>query len=460
LGRRIQMFCIMSRVSIFALVFLLISGCGGGSGGGTSSGGGGNPPPPPPPATITFTVTGPAPTAIATQIGSAPFAPATLTSGAVTLTLPSGTVNFAVAFVCPASSVTDSSAATQQTNEYVYEASTADGTSFAGACPSASTTSTTGATGTLTGTVDASAIPGAWGLDVFVWNGNAEVTGFPSGLDSSFSFAAPQGNDTVNVAAYSSTLEGTNNNEEVLTLVAAKSFSGQAVPGALNGGNPVVLGVGDEPVAEPITYSGVPSGFSAPDTIAEYSAPGVGGIFLTNSAGTEYPVVPAGAALTGGYYQFTSAAYGYLSVTPYMEVNQEVGVNKAVAMAGPVSITFPTAWAYPGPTPAPLPVFDFSNSGISVTGSGFNELELLWPIDGQATDYYLQIAATENYMSGGTKIAVPDMSSMSGFLSSPTSGQLVSWNASVSSGGFPGILSSSNGNNITFVQNSGLYNEP
>jgi hypothetical protein len=49
---------------------------------------------------------------------------------------------------------------------------------------------------------------------------------------------------------------------------------------------------------------------------------------------------------------------------------------------------------------------------------------------------------------------------MSGFLSSPTSGQLVSWNASVSSGGFPGILSSSNGNNFSFVQNSGLYNEP
>jgi hypothetical protein len=458
------MFSARLRVSTLALVFGLLSGCGGSSSGNAGNGtgsGGSNPPPPPPPTTITFTVTGPAPTAVATQIGAGSFTAATLSSsGALTLTLPNGTTNFAVAFVCPASSSTNSSSATQQTNEYVYEASTADGSSFGGVCPSTSTSGTTGTpTGTSTGTVDASAIPGAAFLDVDAWNGNSEATGYASVPSSSFSFAAPQGSDTVNVVAYSSTLQ--DNYAEVLSMVAARSFSGQTVPGALNGGNPVVLGTGDETIPEPITYSGIPTGFSAPSTVALYSDPGVAGYFLTNSAGTQYPGLPAGAVLPGGFYQFNSATFGNINVTPYQEVSQEIGVNKSLAEAGPLSITFPTPWAYTGPTPAPLPAFDMSGSGISATGSSFNAVGLLWPISGQAeTGYYLQIAATANYMNTGTTITVPDLSSMSGFLGSPSSGQSVAWYASVYSGDFPSGSSLSSTENVSFVQNSGLYNLP
>ena len=139
------------RFSAIGGVFILLAGCGSGSGnttGGGVGGGGGNNP-----TTVTFTVTGGTPTAVATQIGSGAFTSATLSGGSLTLSVPSGTTNFAVAFVCPPLT----SYTPPETEQYVYEASTLDGTSFSEWCLGGSSNE---ATGTLTGAVDASRSPG------------------------------------------------------------------------------------------------------------------------------------------------------------------------------------------------------------------------------------------------------------------------------------------------------------
>src|SRR5579863_3057526 len=151
------------RVSILGGALMLIAGCGWSSGGGSGSGGsggGGNP------TTVTFTVTGGTPTAVATSTGTGSFTAATLTAGKLTLDLPSGTTNFAMAFVCPPVSLTASQFL--ETFENVFEASTLDGTSFSQSCP---TTPTAGSTGTLTGAVDANAIAGASFLNIDAENG-------------------------------------------------------------------------------------------------------------------------------------------------------------------------------------------------------------------------------------------------------------------------------------------------
>src|SRR5580698_9742594 len=128
-----------------AVVCLIVSGCGGsssgtGGGGGGGNGGGGNTP-----TTVTVSFAG-TPSALATQVGSGAFTGATLTSGTLTLSIPSGTTNFAVAYICPDGGYIQ---------QVVYEASTLDGTSYSALyCASTATEPT----GTLTGSGDVSAI--------------------------------------------------------------------------------------------------------------------------------------------------------------------------------------------------------------------------------------------------------------------------------------------------------------
>lgn len=448
------MFVARFRIPVLCVFLGLIAGCGGSSGGsGGGNGGGGSSLP----TVVTFTVTGPTPTAIATRIGSGPFAAATLSSGAVTLSLPSGTTTFAVAYVCPPTAVTGSSSATQQADEFLVEASTADGASITASCPAASTPpTTTGPTGTLTGSVDATAIPGISNLWVQAWNGTTETVGYPPTTNSSFSFAASSGTDTVNVLGYNVALQG--GYAEVLTLAAAKSFSNQTVPGALNGGSTVVLGASDQVIPEPITYTDVPSGFSTPTAQVSSYSPGLGGIFLTNSSGAQYPALPAGVAFSGGYYLFSASANGTINVTPYQVVGQQVEVNKTVAAAGPVTIDFPPAWSYTGPAAAPLPTFDLSYSGFSGSAAGYGLTELVWL--GASTEYYLQVQATRSYLNGSTSVAVPDLTGLAGFFAAPVSRTTVIWSAALADSGTPWSQTGSSGQTVRMVANNGVYTVP
>jgi hypothetical protein len=101
------------------------------------------------PAVVTFTITGGTPTAVAAKVGSGPFTAAALTSGTVTISLPSGVNNFAVAYVCTESLPPSGNGGSGEAEQDIFEASTLDGTSFTGSCLGAPALSP--ASGTLTG---------------------------------------------------------------------------------------------------------------------------------------------------------------------------------------------------------------------------------------------------------------------------------------------------------------------
>jgi hypothetical protein len=430
------------RVSLLAGALIWVAGCGGSSGAG--SGGGNNS------TTVTFTITGGTPAAVATKIGSGSFAAATLTAGKLTLSLPSGTTNFAVAFACPAVSLRPTSQA-QEAIENVFQASTLDGTSFSQSCPTAPGT---GTTGTLTGSVDASAIPVASFLDINAGNGTGQSSTTLGSSSGSFSLAAPAGTDRVEVAAYSSVQVSVSNGFfETISLVAAKSFSSQTVPGALNGGNTVVFSAADETTLEPLTYSSVPSGYGAPSTLVGYEMGGQGAFLIASFATSGYPVLPAGATQSGDSYVFTASAQNTSNAI------ERVVVTTTSASAVPESFAFPTAWSYAGPTPAALPSFDLSYTGFSGKTDVHNGVGMTW-VTGSTTENLVAVTATENYLNGSTTLAVPDLSNLTGFIAPPASGTDVVWTAEISQGSSSSGQSSGSNGTVTTVLNTGHYKVP
>jgi hypothetical protein len=235
---------------LFFLSAALVCGCGG-SISARNPGGDAT-------TTIKFTITGVTPTTVATKIGSGSFTPATLTSGSVTITLPSNETSFAIAYFCTVSLSPSGNAPSEVTEQDVFEATTLDGDSFSGAClPELSSTSTQTTTAQLTGSIDASAIPGVNNLVVSA--GNVDFN-FPFTNATSFGFATTTGTDRVLVLAYDVVYSPPASSGST-SLAAAKSFDSQAVPGALNGGSAVALGQQDETTPVAITYSNLPSGF-------------------------------------------------------------------------------------------------------------------------------------------------------------------------------------------------------
>jgi len=417
----------------------LIAGCGG-SGGSTSGGGGGgggnnNS------TTVTITIIG-SPTAVATLVGSGTFTAATLSNGSLTLSLPSGTTNFGVAFVCPPVTVT-ASTTYQETNQNIIEASTLDGTTFSWSCPASSSS---GATGTLTGSVDTSAFSGASDVEILAQNGVSSSSGGPSGLSGSFSFAAPTGTDRVDVLAYE--LDQTSYGL-VYSLIAAKNYSGVTVPGVLNGGNTVVLGSADAVTLEPITYNNVPSGFNAPITLVEYYF-NSGGFLISNGVTSAYPAVPAAAMESGDSYYFSAYAYG---------PSGDVYVDTNSTSNGPISFTFPPAWTYAGPTAAKWLSFDNNYTGFSGTTGVCDDVNMNW-VTSPTVDHSVSFTVTGNYLNGSTTVAIPDLSGLSGFVAAPASGTEVGWGASVSQGTTTCLPPHPLNSTMKMVSTGGVYTVP
>ena len=434
------------RFLVLGSVLALLAGCGGSSntngssgGSGGGSGGGGNP------TTVTITFKGPAPAAVAARIGTGAFVAQTLSSSVLSLSIPSGTSNFAVAFVCPPLPVTSGGAQIGQTvEESVIEASTADGTAFTQTCP---TSSPTGTTGILTGSVDASAIAGVSFLNIDAQSGDLSASVYSGSSTANFSFSAPAGNDRVDVLAYNSVLQGT---AETFSLVGIRNFSSQTVPGILNAGNTVVLSSADQIILEPITYGNVPSGFSAPSTLALYQTAGGGGFVLANAATSQYPAVPTGAIQTGDLYGFLATARNN---------SQAVAAYLYASAGGSVSFTFPAPWSYGGPTPAALPTFDFTYSGFSGKSGVSQGAAIAWST-GTSSESVLSIAATTNYQGASTSLTIPDLSGISGFLAAPKSGTAVAWSALIAQSSGSALQTSSSNAASMVVQNSGAYTLP
>ncbi len=431
-----------SRVFIPALAFFLVAlmtaGCGGGSGttSGGGGGGGGNPP-----TTVTFTFRGPtAPAAAAVQIGSGPFALQTVSSGQLSLSVPNGTKNFAVAYVCP--SFDPGGGNVVRNFEFLYEASTDDGTSFSPTpCPHFAAADQPG---TLTGSVDASAIPGVTEVRLYALNGTVFVES--SVAPANISLSAQTGTNRVGVLAYKATQTSNYGN---LDLAAARLFSSQTIPGQLNGGNPVVLGASDATTPQAITYSGVPSGFSTPST-AVLGSTGAGEFIVTSTATSTYPALPAAAMASGDFYDLRSTS---------SSGGQMMGVQMTMSSANPVTIAFPAPWAYAGPPAAKLPTFNFDYQGFAGK-SGVIQTALITWLSGSTTEFWYQVSASARYQNGATAIAMPDLSGLAGFLALPASGTNMVWSAEIDQQNVAPFQALGPNTTILSVQDVGSYTMP
>ena len=427
----------LARSVLFSLgrSVAVIAGCGGGSGGssasGNSGGGSGGSS-----TQVTVSFVNGTPATVALKTGSGSFAPQSLSGGKLNFSLPSGTTNFVVAYVCTASSF--------PTYEDVFELSTADGTSFKLPCPAPYPAETMG---TLTGNIDASAIPGMDLLNLVVTNGSE---GFVSGVTSgaNFSLNVPAGNDRVLVLAYQ------NQGLQGVSLVGAKSLTNQSVPGALNGGNQLVLGTSDAvTVRQPITYSNAPGGYTAPITIADYITGSAGGGYSFGNYTTEYPVLPAGAVVSGDFYE----AYAMASNTA--KAGEMMIVGKSFTSAGPLSFAFPAPWSYAGPQPAARPTFDFGYSGFAGKSGTYAAAYIDWTVS-TAGIYEVYLVSSANYLNGSTSLSVPDLSGLTGFIAPPATGTKVNWVALMAQDSVGIAMPMSSNATITTVENGGSYTVP
>ncbi len=401
------------RLCVPGVCAAVIAGCGGGGstsggGGGTggSGGGQGNP------TVVTVTFSGAAPGTVAASVGGGAFAVQTLSGSALSLSIPNGTSNYAVAYLCPAQ-VTGQ---TSWQDEYVWEASTVDGTSVNAnlVCPYEPS-----GTGALTGNLDASVIPGVYSFWIDAQNGETVTQGVSGDSSTTnFSVPAPTGSDRVLVLADTDGIEGP---------VAAKNFANQTVPGSLDGGSTVVFGTTDETVPEAIAYNNIPSGYSDPWTYVDLELAGSALQAETeyaSSATTQYLELPASATEQGDLYNLSASVNTNNSAC-------DVG-DELLSSGGPVSFTFPAPWSCPSPTPAALPSFDMSYSGFSGTTDIAQNALIQWngTTSSNATaTYQIHVEATANYQSGSTTLAIPNLSAAQGFLTSPASGTKVYWEA-------------------------------
>ncbi len=433
---------VVFRVWAFASVVFLLSGCGSNSVGTNSGGGSGGSS-----TTVTVSFTGATPAAVGTQIGSGSYVAAT-PANTITLTLPSGVANFAVAYVCTETFPPSGAAPSVEFFQNVVEASVTDGTNLVEACQSATTTSPT--FGALTGSVDGSAISGVTDYGISQGGGFTGVNLGYSGRG--FSVSDPVGPQRVLVTAYNA-ISSPPAQVGSISLLAARNFDNQPVPGALNNGNTVVLGPADEATSQTITYNSIPSGFASSagagyGTEAELVMGKLWGVILAFPATTQYPVLPAGATESGDYYLInTSAGNGVETMI----------INRTSTSGVPVVFTFPPAWGYSGPSPAALPTFNVDYAGFSGSSSLNYQMGFYWDAGGARTFFY--IAASGNYLNGTRSITFPDLTGLPGF-SKPTTGAYVDWNAAISQTVSGSTPSSPANATTTTVSEAGIYVVP
>jgi len=385
------------KLSVCAIVLTTLAGCGAGSSNTPPIGGGGNP------TIVTFTFTGAAPAAVATQIGNGAYTQATLTANKLTLSVPEGESNFAVVYACPQIGSNPTSYF-----ETIKQANILDATSFSAACPAATSAPQAGL---ATLQVNAAAIPGAqW---VIVGGEGLEWSGTP--LDFSEQLAVGTRDFPVAVAdGVSPPYLG--------NYLAIRILRNQVVPGALNGGNPLVFATSDLLSQQTITYSHVPSGYSLASPSVEYRT--VGGAFIGLDAtgpSNQYLSIPSASMQSGDYYQIGVSAQDVAS-------RGVVDVNGFTSIGGPQSFTFPAPPSYAGPTAAALPSFKMSYSGFSGM-SPVNQFAGLQWSQGATAIYFISIEATMNYQNGSSIMSIPDLSALTGFIAPAASGTTVSWNA-------------------------------
>jgi len=410
-----------------ACVFAL-AGCGGsGNPGGGSTG--------PTSTNVVYTFQGQSPSSIAVAIGGNAYTAVSLQSGKLTLSIPNGTTNYSLAYVCPQAA----GLGNLITAEYVIQASTSDGNSFSTTCNEVS-----GSTGSATGKIDTSAIGNV--ANVLI-RGSQGYGGSLGSAGGSFNVSLLAGsNDVAFIAVDSSG-----------NVRAVKILRAQSVPGSMNGGGTIAFEAGDQTTTQNLNVQNIPSGFSTPASASvEYVTAGGTEFLLAGNASNQYPVIPAAYVESGDFYsiQANTSDMGTHSAS--------VGVMQNITGGGAATLALPVPWAYAGPAPATLPTFNFTYAGFSGVSAIAQQAELEW-IPSTNSLYTVTVTATANYQAGSSSITIPDIASLPGFLPPASSGSRVYWAASVWGGTTPvfDFLSTPpSSGSLSFVQQSGIYTQP
>lgn len=210
------------------------------------------------------------------------------------------------------------------------------------------------------------------------------------------------------------------------------------------------------------TFTGVLGGFAGGQNVIYETA---NGTFVTlgfqSVNGVEsYATVPPSAVQSGDFYLFD----GFTSNLPNSgPVEEDTEIVQVTTTAGPITLTAPRIFLFFGPTPAPLPTFDFTYSGFPPgLSSGVQQARISWSPTTTTTNA-ITIMTTPSFQNGTTMLSIPDLTSLAGFLAPAPSGTKVSWIAEIfaSSGQpFPAALIPDKPGQGALVQNAGSYTEP
>jgi hypothetical protein len=408
----------------FTALLLVVAGCGGNSGNITN-----------PQGTTVTVAFATAPTTAAVQIGSGSFMPATVQNGALTFTVPNGTTKYAIAYACQISSGQN----TQAGFETIFEATTQD--VIANSLNCLPVVLPSGPLGQATGIVDASAVPGATKVQM---SGDNDIPTTLGAVSGPFTLLLPTGANDVGAVV----LDGSSN------VLAAKIVRSQTVPGAVDGGLPIVFGPGDATTLQSFTVNGVPPGYAISSGDVKYAtANGAALILKPFSSATQYAAFPASATQPGDYYLYAASAD---------MLGHEVSVKQSTAGVNLASsVALPAPWSSSSPTPAALPTFTLDYAGFNGMASVTYSATLNW-----GSFQTITVVATKNFMAGSTTMAIPNLTSLSGFPLNPPSSTPVFWVASIQGATvpnftfFPQTQPIPANNSVSTVQASGQYIVP
>jgi hypothetical protein len=425
-----------TKAAICALLVVNVlgsSGCGGGS----------STPPQPTGTTVNVSFKGATPVGLAEQIGTGTWTAASLQSGQLTLTIPQGETRYAIAYACPSNGLFNS--------ESVIELATQDpAPSGFCAAPPPDPPPPPPKEGYVTGSVDASAIPGTSSVLIYGLLGFGSVA-----AKGMFNVQTPlQGTRDIAFVAVDASQQ----------ILAVKILRSQTVPGAVNGGQTVALVASDQTTHQTISVSNAPPGFTVQSLRAAYETAGGASIPVIPSSffgqqRSQYAVVQVSEAQAGDEYQFSASDISLLSPPPkcvgQFFGNQYVAASLSAASASAVTIPLPTPLAYSPPAPAAFPSFDVTYAGFAGDSRVNYSVRLEWGATGSLPPFTeLGVTATTAYQSGATTLSIPDLTGLAGFFAPPSTGTMVSWSANVYQYALPSTGS------LATVANSGCYVEP
>ncbi len=396
--------CLQLLASSFLAAFLV--GCGGG---GSSPQTG---PQNPTSTAITFTFVGGAPpAAVGVQIGTGPFLPVTLQSGAVTFTVPAGTNQYSVAYLCVSGEEPG-----RTFGEFILQATLKDGTMFSPACSS----SPTATTGQVTGSADASLIPGAANIEL-VGNQAGDGRFFVGSTSGPFTATFPVGaNDVAAIALSQIPSE---------TPLAIKIIRNQTVPGAVNGGATIAFGPVDLLTDQPLTVNNVPADFATPSTSVGFETANGTPFFGLEVSDTQYLALPATAVQSGDLYFFEATSSDSATNTSTVGV-----VQTTTTGGGPTSLILPNRFAGPAIS---FPTFTFNYAGFSSAANVLYQTEISWLVPGPVGGFdfrALTVSTTGSFLNGSNAITIPNPSGGAALYGPPGSGTSVNWSSAILGG--------------------------